>query len=344
MTTGNNFTISFLKTSDLRVVALGDNHTISIDALDANTLGVDSLLQGSKIKSLAINGGHVRTAIRVGALNLDLFSTQGSEIGKLILLGTRINDGIDLSLANINSLSWAMGNVGAFPQRSGNNLAGLKFKDIQITRNSDPSKIDDQATSQPQTQHLQPTKVSQNPEAEEREIATTSLEFLNRSRYSASAYEALESLLSSRGDSKADDVFVSGREAKRWSEVTWRRPLSFLAFVVDLFQEYVLGYGRMARYPMFWSAVIILIGYFAFRCDSKVQRMELTDIEKYSGSKYSPFWYSFELFVPVIDIGVAKKWQPKPVYRLLVNYAHLHQIAGWILVPITLATLTGLTK
>ena len=40
--------------------------------------------------------------------------------------------------------------------------------------------------------------------------------------------------------------------------------------------------------------------------------MELVDQEKDAGSYSLHVWYSFELFVPVIDVGVAKKWHPKP--------------------------------
>lgn len=347
--TGDDISVSFLKTGDLHIVTIGDNHTMSLDALDANTVRIDSAVQGSKIKSLAVTGGHIHTSMRVSAANLDTFSGQRSEIERLVLVGTVITGSLDLSFANIDSLAWAMGNVGSFPEsgkdaKVGNDLTGLTFRNIEITRNSDPSKIDQQSMPQNQPTGAQLTKVSQNPETEKSEIASTSLELLDKSKYSASAYDSLEKLLRGRGDSKADDVFVDGREAKRLSGITWKRPLSLISFIVDLFQEYVLGYGRMAWYPMFWSGLTILVGYFAFTCNAKVQKMELVDKEKDAGSIYSPFWYSFELFVPVIDVGVAKKWHPKPEYGLLTNYARLHEIAGWILVPVILATITGLTK
>jgi hypothetical protein len=281
--------------------------------------------------------------MRVSAVNLDLFSAQKSEIEKLVLSGTRINKGIDLSFANINWFTWAMGNDGSFPPQAGNDLTGVIFKNIQVTRNSDPSKMTQDALSLAQPA-VKLERTTQNPGAEKSEIATTSLEMLNHSKYSASAYDALEKLFASRGDPIADEVFVAGREAKRWSELSWTRPLSFFTFIIDLFQEYVLGYGRIARWPMIWSLITILVGCFLFRSGTKNPTMERISKEVDQASPYSAFWYSFELFVPVIDIGVAKKWRPVATNPRLTNYGHLHQIFGWILVPVIVGALTGLTK
>jgi hypothetical protein len=237
-----------------------------------------------------------------------------------------------------------MGNDGAFPPKTGNNLTGMTFKNIEVTRNSDPSKEKLDVAPQDQPQGAKLERTTQNPEAEKSEIATTSLEMLNHSQYSESAYDALEKLFASGGDPMADEVFVDGRESKRWSEVSWRRPLSYFTFCVDLFQEYVLGYGRMARWPMIWSVITILIGCFLFRYNVKSPRMERTPETADDASPFSAFWYSFELFVPVIDIGVAKKWRPATTNTALTNYAHLHQILGWILVPVIAVALTGLAR
>jgi len=59
---------------------------------------------------------------------------------------------------------------------------------------------------------------------------------------------------------------------------------------------------------------------------------------------YSRFWYSLELFLPVVDLGVAKSWRPKNENRHLLAYARIHQLAGWVLIPVALAALTGARK
>lgn len=339
ITTKDDVSASSLKTTDLDVVLFGEDQAVSFDALDANTVDIGSGLVSARVDSLGVRNGHIRTSVRVGTLNLNSFSTQLSTIERLILVGTKINKSIDLSFTNINSLSWAMGNIGTFPSdRGANDLTNLTFKSIEITRNNDTSKIDQQSSFQNHAQIATPTKTSQNPTDQQSEIASTALEMLNRSKYSPSAYDALEKFLSSRGDPKADEVFVEGREARRKSEPRG------LGFVLDLFQEYVLGYGRIVRYPVLWSVILIIIGGLVFAYNSKVKKMERTKEAEDSDSPYSPFWYSFELFVPVIDVGVAKKWRPKPEYYFLTNYARFQQIAGWILIPVIIGVLTGITK
>jgi len=64
-------------------------------------------------------------------------------------------------------------------------------------------------------------------------------------------------------------------------------------------------------------------------------------------SYYNPFWYSLDLFAPVIDLGVAKSWEPGPGHarpRFARQYAHIQKILGWILVPIGVVALTGYLK
>jgi len=59
---------------------------------------------------------------------------------------------------------------------------------------------------------------------------------------------------------------------------------------------------------------------------------------------YSPLWYSLELFLPVVDLGMAKEWRPESSAGWRVVYARFHQLAGWVLVPVALAAVTGAFK
>ena len=67
--------------------------------------------------------------------------------------------------------------------------------------------------------------------------------------------------------------------------------------------------------------------------------------------EYSAFWYSLGLFLPVVDVRTASLWVPRyqgeradfrSKWRLL--YMRLHILAGWVLVPIGIASLTGNIK
>jgi len=59
---------------------------------------------------------------------------------------------------------------------------------------------------------------------------------------------------------------------------------------------------------------------------------------------YSRFWYSLNLFLPVVDLQAGKVWKPKADQTFLRNYMRVHILLGWILVPLVLAAVTGLIK
>src|SRR5262249_12348095 len=70
-------------------------------------------------------------------------------------------------------------------------------------------------------------------------------------------------------------------------------------------------------------------------------RMEKSSNNVIDDAPYSWFWYSLELFLPVVDLGMAKNWCRFRNKTGLRTYARIHQLAGWILVPVSLAALTG---
>jgi hypothetical protein len=56
---------------------------------------------------------------------------------------------------------------------------------------------------------------------------------------------------------------------------------------------------------------------------------------------YNPFWFSLDLLSP-IDLGVSKRWRAK--HPILRNYSQMHRVAGWILIPLIVAAITGIIK
>lgn len=65
---------------------------------------------------------------------------------------------------------------------------------------------------------------------------------------------------------------------------------------------------------------------------------------EYGGRHYSRFLYSLDLFLPIIDLQLAKVWTPKPGRRAARRYLPAHVIAGWILGTLFVAALTGALK
>jgi hypothetical protein len=51
------------------------------------------------------------------------------------------------------------------------------------------------------------------------------------------------------------------------------------------------------------------------------------------------FITSFDQFIPAIDLGVAKNWQPQELSFWAWFYVYFQKISGWILVPIGLAAI-----
>jgi hypothetical protein len=322
ITTVTSGSVDNLKTGDLHVVVGIPVNVLSFAYLDANSFLIEGAVTRTGVKQLYATNSKINYSLRVIGIDIDNFRTVWTTVGELILSNTAIEKGFNLSFSTINSFEWAMGQNGTFPPKGSNDLTGVVFKNLKITH---ADAVESSATNTPS-----------GPESAE--VAKTSLQMLDGSQYSASAYDALEKLLAGRGDSQADEVFLAGREARRLSEIGTRPILGRFAWALDLFQEYVLGYGRIARWPILWSLVVIVVGFAFFWSESKMERKPEAD------SEYSRFWYSFELFVPVIDVGIASEWHPKPEYKVVANYARLHKLAGWILVPVILAALTGFAR
>jgi hypothetical protein len=328
ISTGTASDLDNLKTGDLHVVVARNIGLLNLSELDVNSLRVDGAANDIQVQSLYVSGSRSRNGVRIGPFQIGSFKADRAEIGDLILSDTKVLNGLDMSFSNLNSFVWAMGQSGKFPKQENTDLTGLTFKNIRVTRAGKASDSENGGTASPSSKT-----------SADAEIAKTSLEMLNSSKYSASAYDALDKLLASRGESQADDVFVAGREARRRSEISSNFVVGAFMYVSDLFQEYVLGYGRIARWPIFWSVIIICVGFFVFGDKARMEKSKPS-----TGDYYSKFWYSLELFLPIIDMGIASEWQPKSEHRVTATYARIHKVAGWILVPVTLAAFAGLTK
>jgi hypothetical protein len=103
-------------------------------------------------------------------------------------------------------------------------------------------------------------------------------------------------------------------------------------------QRVFLGYAQLASPLFLWSLAFMTFGAVVFR---NAGRKEATAEHL---PRFSAFWYSLGLFLPVVDLGVAKNWRPSQKSFPLLTYARIHQLAGWILIPVTRAALTGAFK
>jgi hypothetical protein len=249
--------------------------------------------------------------------------------GSMLLERVAIENSLDLSVANLNSLDWEIlphvdqGSQDCWPKSI--RVDELSFRELTVEGFKDDAK-----------QSCETGLVAFK--------GDLSLQLLNRAEFSDAAFSNYEQILLRRGlIRQADLVYFSMREKRR--AAIWRDSKGFDALwtalrnFLDFVQQWFLGYGRSPFPPLFWSCVFILLGVLSFR---NVAWMEAHG--ESPSPKFSAFWYSLELFVPIVDLGVAKSWRPNQTCSSRLTYARLHQIAGWVLIPAVLAAITGVFK
>jgi hypothetical protein len=156
------------------------------------------------------------------------------------------------------------------------------------------------------------------------------LQLIDAGPYTPQPYTELERFLRDHGGyNYADQVYFNMRRKQRLG-------LSALQGALDRVQDWLLGYGRDLRMAGLLILVLIAVGVLVFKGDRMVQEdKDCTD------NWYSPIWFSVDLLSP-IDLGVSKKWRAKS--RVLRHYAQCHRVAGWILIPLIVAAVTGIIK
>ena len=131
-----------------------------------------------------------------------------------------------------------------------------------------------------------------------------------------------------------------------------RTPLSWL---LDRTLWLLTGYGVRLERLFIATALVLVLATFAFqRRDAVIAREPASakgDAPVAAQSLTLPtrdaFWFSLKLFVPV-EIPAAGDWRPSSSAKFLglkmTTVATLLRLAGWILVPIGLAGVTGFLK
>ena len=166
-----------------------------------------------------------------------------------------------------------------------------------------------------------------------RESWSEFLKLVQRAPFHTGNYKNLEVYLNRIGESEfADEVFIAqkNRESidKTFGPQMWDKILDFL-----------VGYGRKPERAIYWSLVFIFTGAWVFRRDKMICRNKEDIVPQ-----YNPVLYSIEIFLPFLNLFSADAWIPKPNEKWTWMYLRVHRFIGWILVPLGLASLTGLLK
>jgi len=152
------------------------------------------------------------------------------------------------------------------------------------------------------------------------------------SAYSADVYTRLEEYYRKLGYARQANTFFRAQKKREREEV-----LGGFAWAWSYFLEQFVGYGRSPERAIFWSVIIIGFGCVMFR----PHRMEPQNSEHH-GRKYSPFWYSMDVYLPVIKLHDAEIWKPREEYVLTNVWRRIHTVLGWALIPIAIAAWTGM--
>lgn len=153
-----------------------------------------------------------------------------------------------------------------------------------------------------------------------------------QSAYSADIYATLDEYYRRLGYPSQANLFFRAQKQREREEV-----LTGPAWAWSFFLDWFVGYGRSPQRAIFWSVAIVGMGCLMFRPN----RMEPQKPE-YSGRKYSPFWYSMDVYLPVIKLHDAEIWKPKEEYVAAQVWRRIHTVLGWALIPIALAAWTGM--
>ena len=154
----------------------------------------------------------------------------------------------------------------------------------------------------------------------------------HQSAYSADIYANLEDYYQRLGYPKQANMFFRAQKQREREEV-----LTGFAWAWSFFLDWFVGYGRSPQRAIFWSVAIVGTGCLVFR----PERMEPQKSE-YSARKYSAFWYSVDVYLPIIKLHDAEIWKPKEEYVLGHVWRRIHTVLGWALIPIALAAWTGM--
>jgi len=181
----------------------------------------------------------------------------------------------------------------------------------------------------------------------------------NHSEYDPEFYTNLETLFRSHGHTtQADRVFIEKQRHDRigiCQSILHDCQRGRWAF--SLLEDWLTGYGRSLENLLLWSVGFVLFGTWAFRrsamkrVDSRgaeilgrPAKLRYWRVRRWLMGIYGGFWYSLDLFLPIIELGEREKWEPQDNRRWAVFYKKVHAIIGHLFVPIGLAAWTGIIK
>jgi hypothetical protein len=260
-------------------------------------------------KSIDLDSTKVDGSLDFENINTDTFSAQGFSAGDATTFNNvTITDSLDLSNASLGVFTLDKKFWPQIPDKPDVfNVHGMSYSDIIVA-----------------------------PELNENNWQVLE-NMVEDATYSPQAYHTLEQFLTEKGSPDwAADVEFHRKNRERDHVLKAPSGAWFWSWFLSIFS----GYGQRPQYAFGWSLLVIIIGAIVFWKEDDLVMLG----DENAQPPYNPFLFSFALFIPYIELGIADKWDPKPERKFAWTYKHIHRMLGWILTPIALLTFGGIIK
>lgn len=286
---------------------------------------------GTRANELQVNGSNIHETLALQNVVLQNVNASNLTVAKRtqFLSATVIDKSLELAFSSLGNFDWEFPGDTTFRLPERVNLEGATFSNLHVAPVfAGTAKSEDEREGRWQKRRTD-----------------YGLVFLEKANYYEPAYTAYESLLKGegRGDN-ADAVYFAMRDRRRYTEWEEAAPISGkiiagLNYMVGFGHKWLFGYGRSWVYPIVWCMAIIVVGAFVFRDTTLMEKQDEQPV-----SPFSSLWYSIDLFVPVLSLGVASRWHPKRDQRFLLFYSKLLSLVGLVFLSAALGALTGTLK
>ncbi|MBN2328944.1 MAG: hypothetical protein JXR73_17525 [Candidatus Omnitrophica bacterium] len=165
-------------------------------------------------------------------------------------------------------------------------------------------------------------------------VFDNALALVETAKFNPDSYRRLERSIHEQGFSQAADaIFIAQKERERRERLA---PYS-MDWFINGFLGWAAGHGRHPERVLLISFLIVMFGVvFVFRAS------RMTPVDSSGEALRHRFWYSLDLFLPLVDLQMARQWTPRSNWAR--HYQRIHTLSGWIFVPLFWASLFGWLK
>jgi len=306
------FTITLAKVD--KAVKFNDFAALGGLVLENNLFG-DLIISGKenqKFDFISLNSTTVAEGLVLENVNVDIFFADGFSAAKSsAFYNVSVIEALDLGDAHLGQLTL---DQFVWPSDSWDfNLHGATYKDIRLMDHDSGEKNINRGNWE------------------------RYFNIVQSSKFDPEVYKTFEQFLADKG---LQDLIPEVELAKKRRERDYILVPYSSEWIWSWFLDIFAGYGQRPGRALLCSLLVIGAGAFVFRKES-----ELVSLEKPEAMPpYNPILYSFALFIPFIDLGIADKWNPKPGRKGGWLYKHFHKMMGWILMPVAILTFGGFIK